>query len=267
MAKSKNDLNQTETISQIANKDESLLKESFDNSNYVNYENIEQKHLDEILNVSDSSKAVLVAPEVNNIGLQKTRLVKDNIQASLMLANQLIESKSLPNTIKNAEQAALIIQKGQEMGLGGVTALNGLYYMNGRIQAFESVLLGLAQAKGMVFEVVEDFQDVLNAEGKVVDKRTTIRVLRHYPEMKHTLNQTVSYMLMEDAARAELYNPALKGKSSSPWYKHTRAMMYWRCVGIALDRYAQDIIQGVKGMAEMSPDMVDFDGDKMVLKV
>lgn len=115
----------------------------------------------------------------------------------LATAEVLIKSKLIPSNFKNPEEVVTVVMKGREIGLGAITSLENIYYIQGRATVSINVMIALANAAGLGFKTIRDFEPLEdwflngevvyeNTEGAVrkkYDYVTTIRVYRKHEKL------------------------------------------------------------------------------------
>jgi hypothetical protein len=133
---------------------------------------------------------------------------KENWVAIKEQAEAVKKAGLLPANL-TAEQATIIILKGQEIGIGAMRALEGLFVVNGKIGMSAALVAGLIRER------------CPKAELKVIkkdDQGCTIQATRpgQQPE-------TFSFT-MKDAQAAGLVKPG------GPWTKYPSSMCWSRCI-------------------------------------
>lgn len=175
-------------------------------------------------------------------------------------ARLLIESKIIPAAYKTPEQVLVSVMKGRELGLGAITSLENLYYINGVATASINLLLALATKAGVAIKTLKDFEPVyqevrddkgavvLGPDGqpskKVVDYETVIRVYRKHEYLGMVIENDVVFRF------SEAREMGLTGKDN--WVKQKRNMTWVRCAARALRRFAGDAILGMYETTEMA---------------
>lgn len=184
-----------------------------------------------------------------------------SVQDMMGLAQTLIDSKLIPITFDTPEKVVTVIQKGREIGLPPVSALENIYYIQGRATASINVLLALAQNAGVGFKTVKNFEPVmgpvtdaqgnplLNEDGsikqKAVDYVTTIRVFRKHDKLDGMIIENdVEFFYSEAQALGLL--------TKDNWKKQLRNMMWVRCASRAVRRHAADAILGMYEITEIA---------------
>lgn len=133
---------------------------------------------------------------------------KDNWIAIREQAEAVKKAGLLPQAM-SAEQATIIILKGQELGIGTMRSLEGLYVVNGKIGMSANLVMGLIRERC--------------PKAKIVVKRKDNKGCVIEAERPGQAPETFQF-LEADAHAAGLIKP------NSPWVKFP-ANMYWsRCV-------------------------------------
>lgn len=108
------------------------------------------------------TKSVLTDQDKRNLVLDVKRTktsVMDPIeyQQIRILADDLIKSQALPPTIKNIEQAVVVISAGKEMGMTPHEAIHDLYFVNGQLNVYgKATPSALRRAGWRIEKFVED---------------------------------------------------------------------------------------------------------------
>jgi hypothetical protein len=167
-------------------------------------------------------------------------------EGNMQYAQKLIDSKLLPEAIKTPEQALIIIQKGRELGLGPIESFDSIDVIMGKPALKPKSKLMLALGSGVIWtKTIKDWEDVVNEEGKVVDKVTTIRFFRKVTDS--IINEEdVSFKYSEAAQMGYL--------SKSNWKSQPGVMAFWRVMSRGLDRVCPDLTRGMY----MSDEVADF---------
>jgi hypothetical protein len=99
-------------------------------------------------------------------------------------------------------------------------------------------MAALIRAGGVKWQTVEDFVQVKDPEGKVIDYKTTIKFIRD------DIEESISYT-WSDAKKAQL-------TSKDNWQKYPRNMLYWRCFSMGARRVAPDLCMGMYLASELA---------------
>lgn len=133
---------------------------------------------------------------------------KDNWLAIKEQAEAVKKAGLLPANM-TADQAAIIVLKGQELGIGTMRALEGLYVVNGKIGMSAALVMGLIRERCPQAKVFVKRKD---------NKGCVIEATRPGQE-----TETFSFT-EDDARKAGLLKP------NSPWDKYGSSMMWARAV-------------------------------------
>lgn len=80
-----------------------------------------------------------------------------------ILANDLIKSGALPSTIRNTEQAMMMISAGREMGMTPFEAIHDLYFVNGKLNIYGKATPTALRRAGWRIESYDETQDSCTA--------------------------------------------------------------------------------------------------------
>lgn len=202
------------------------------------------------------------ALEISNERRELAKLDKfESIQDMMGLAQTLIESKLIPGSFDSPEKVVTVIQKGREIGLPPVSALENIYYIQGRATSSINVLMALAQNAGVGFKTVKNFEPVMgpvtdtngapvmNEDGsikqKAVDYVTTIRVFRKHEKLDGMIIENDVEFFYTEAQSMGLL-------SKDNWKKQLKNMMWTRCMSRAARRHAADALLGMYEVTEIA---------------
>ena len=161
-------------------------------------------------------------------------LTPRNLEEALKFADIMSKSDLVPKDFKDKPGNILVaIQKGLEIGLSPMAALESIAVINGRASLWGDALLGLVQ-------VSPQYEWHNEAESTPTKGVCIVKRKGHEP---HRVEFSI-----EDAKRA-----GLLGKSG-PWQQYTARMLTLRARAFALrDKFA-DVLKGLS-MAEEAPDI------------
>jgi len=159
----------------------------------------------------------------------------------LSMAEQLVKSGLLPATIKTAQAAVVIIQKGRELGIPPMAAINGIGVINGKPVAGAELMLAL---------LYRDHGD------------EAVRVIRSDAEACEIAYRRRGWskperfaFSIEDAKRAGL-------AGGQTWTKYPQAMLRARCISAVARMAFPDSIGGMYTPEELGATVtVAPDGD------
>lgn len=181
------------------------------------------------------SEASLVRNEVNDM--------PSFTEAALNQAQNLIDSKLLPQAITTPQQALIIIEKGKELGFKPMQSFDMIDVIMGKPTLKPKAKSLMALKSGKVWwKTIQDWQDVVDQHGAVIDKVTLIRFYRNH-------NGTI----VEDDTKfswSEANTMGYLGKDN--WKKQPAIMAYWRCLSRGLDRVCPDLTGGLYMSDEMA---------------
>lgn len=148
--------------------------------------------------------------------------------------------------LQNDAQGAVIMAKGQEIGLSRFAALEFIVVIDGKPGLSPRGALALVTASGLLESMsIEDVRDA----GEPVSCRVSMKRLGG---QAYTLDFT-----MADARRAGLV------KQGSGWEKYPANMLRWRCMGYVIDVLFSDICGGLKRADEYGAEL-DTSGNVVV---
>jgi len=176
----------------------------------------------------------------------------NSVSEMLDFATVLVDSKIVP--FSKPEQVVTVVLQAKELGLGAVTGLYNLYYIEGKPSLSIHCIGALLQRDGIAWKTLEDavyidkHGDVLkNREGHV-DVRTTIRFYKMWNGIP--IEEDVSFT-WKDAIKAEL-------DKKSNWSKYPKSMLYNRCYAIGARRVSPKSLMGIMEVTEMA-DVANMD--------
>ena len=142
------------------------------------------------------------------------------------------------------EQAAIVMLKGHELGLGMATAFEFIHVISDRPSLAPKGALALIHASGMLKRL--SIEDLADAQGNP----TACRVMM---ERNNGFTYTATFTI-DDAERAGIV------KAGSGWDKYPANMLRWRAIGYCADIVFPDVCGGL-----MRPDeagaIVDSEGE------
>ena len=149
---------------------------------------------------------------------------------ALKFAELMSKSDLVPKDFKDKPGNILVaIQKGQEVGLSPMAALETIAVINGRASLWGDGLLGIVQGSA-VYEWIDESQ---------CSEKAGICMVKRKGEQPYTATFT-----LEDAKRAGLLGKA------GPWTQYTKRMLQLRARGFALrDKFA-DVLKGLVAAEE-----------------
>ena len=101
--------------------------------------------------------AVVVAPPAQKVTLTRYEAQRENWKYLLGLAKGVFQSGLAPDSVKSAEQAAVVMLTGQEMGIAPMTALRTISVVKGKATMAAELMIGIVrQRKAGQFVVKQD---------------------------------------------------------------------------------------------------------------
>ena len=162
----------------------------------------------------ENDKSLVLADPEKSLVLQK-------------VADGLFKSGLFPNA-KNVYGAFALVQYGRELGIGPMMSLKNINLISGQLACNAQLMLSLAMAKGVSYEVVQES----NQGCKIVFKRPNCP------------NYTAEF------TEADAKEAGLLGKDN--WRKYPRDMYFWRAVAKGIRRIAPDATLGLYTVDEIS---------------
>lgn len=133
----------------------------------------------------------------------------------------------LPRNLRDPGEILAVIMSGQELGLGPMASLRGLYLIHGKVGMDYATMIGLLRRHGYRIEWVE--------------KSDTVAHLR----LTHPDGSTHEEVWdVKRAKAAKLWG------NKGPWSQYPEAMLTARCVSSAARAFAGDVLAGCYSMDE-----------------
>lgn len=194
---------------------------------------------------------------------QNNKLVKLDFKNEENFLNHLIESKTLPEHIKNKETAFVFLQYGRELGLQPMQALNNLIMIKGKISLPVKLMNGILRSHGIRVQTIKDGlyiypdgkESYIKIEGqKALDIVTELLFTRKHND--GTVEEERCVFTWSDAVKA--------GYADKDTYKTMpKAMLYARCYSKGANRIAPDLTNGLYTTEQLIDDF-DYDESKIV---
>ena len=148
------------------------------------------------------------------------------------------------------EQAAVVMLKGHELGLGLASAFEYIHVIDNKPSISPKGALALIHRSGVLASL--KIEDKVDDQGNPSSCRVTMK-------RKNGFEYSVTFT-MDDARRADV----VKGKSG--WEKYPANMLRWRAVGYCADIVFPDVVGGLYRPDELGSD-TDADGEPIQWKV
>ena len=165
-------------------------------------------------------------------------MAMEPIEQELKRAEVWIRSGLLPAHIKNPATAVIIVQRGRELGIPPIEALNCLYPVHGKVSCDTKTMLALAWRSGKLakFEILESDDD-----------HCKIRLQRvGNPPQEFQFK-------IQDADRLGVTKPTQKAPQKGLQYKsQPRVMLRWRAIAEGLRFTVPDALAGLYTHEEMN---------------
>lgn len=142
--------------------------------------------------------------------------------------------------VLNPEQAAAIMLKGYELGLGLAASFEYIKPIQGRPALVPQGALALIHGKGVLSKL--EVKDLADDKGIPTACQVTMRRADTGFEYSVTFS-------MDDARRAGLVKP------DSGWDKYPANMLRWRAIGFCADVVCPDVLGGMKRADELGADL------------
>lgn len=144
-----------------------------------------------------------------------------------------------------------VVEFGSEMGINPWIAVQNIHNIQGKPTAGIHIFTGIAQANGMIIDVVEDFKKLYSPDGKkVIDYITTVEITRKYDKLDivKTHKFTKSWTELAKAGLTDRDN----------YKKRPATMLRTRALTEALRLYGASYFLGLYETSEMA-DVVEMD--------
>lgn len=224
-----------------------------------------------------SDKTAKALEKTNNTSLMKQ---ENNIDDLFNKAQNLIDKKLVPATIKKPEEVVSIIQIGEGLGMNPTTALNSIDLIQGAVAVKAKVIPGLLAKHGVAIQVIKDYEPIIerkkvpkfiiNADKKkefvfdadgnpeyfkdpetgeyvykeeIIDYVTQVRFKRYFPNIGVVENDVE--FRWSDCVTAGW-------DTKSNWQKMPKYMMMARCISRGARIAASDIIGGLYDEYELA---------------
>jgi len=166
-----------------------------------------------------------------------------NVEEMKKWASIIIDSGLLPGAITEPEQVITIVQHGKELGLSPHIALNNIHVIQGKPTLSHTMLGTLLKRKGVEWVWDEDFEAILDKDGKpetmgdgTVNKRTTIHL---YWKSK------VTDKVMDTKFSITWAQMVLAGFTTKDnWKRMPKEMMRARCLTYAVRAIFPEVLGG-----------------------
>lgn len=177
--------------------------------------------------------------------------------AMIEQAKDWVKSGLLPASIKTPEQAVVIVLKGKELNMTPMMSFEMIDVIMGKPSLKPKAMAAMVRKGGVRYQTIQDFEKIVDKDGKSVDAITTIKFIRD------GLEDVVSYKYSDATA--------LGLTSKDNWKKQPGIMMYWRCFSKGANRVCPDLIGGMytnEELASFTKDaptlLLTEDGDTVV---
>lgn len=180
-----------------------------------------------------------------------------SLEQKKLYARAMIESGLLPTNLatigqledeESARRAVgaviSVVEFGAEMGINPWVAIQNIHNIKGKPTAGIHIFTGVAQANGIMIDVVEDFVAVKNDAGEFITFKTTVEITRKYDKLNtvktHRFSKTWKEVELEGLANKDNYE------------KRPKTMLRTRAIVSALRLYAANYFLGLYETSEMA---------------
>jgi len=151
-------------------------------------------------------------------------------QAEIMIASGLVP-------FDKVESVITVALMGKELGLGFATAINSIYDIKGKPALSVHLATALARKAGVDFQLIKDFEPVLDANKKIIDRVTTIKFFRFNKSLNKIIENDISYY-WKDAVKAGY-------TTNHSWITKPKNMSRSRCLMEGIRFVASDALLGI----------------------
>jgi hypothetical protein len=142
----------------------------------------------------------------------------------------------VPHGINNEAGVLVAIQRGAEVGLLPMQALQSIYIVNGMPQLFGDAPLAIVEGSGLL----EEFEEHAEGEFPSDTYQWVCTVKRRGRSTKR-----VERFSIANAKRARLWDKKTKNGEPTPWVLYPERMLMWRARGYALRGEFSDVLKGI----------------------
>lgn len=204
-----------------------------------------------------NSIVAIDGPKAGNLmGTATSLTMKRELAEEMIRGGLLPETLAVPGDLDDAEDKAravgaviAVVEYGTEMGINPWIAVQNIHNIQGKPTAGIHIFTAIAQANGIIIDIVDDYVKVYKGE-KLVDYETTVEITRKYDKLDtvktHRFTKTWS----------ELAKAGLTGRDN--YKKRPATMLRTRALTEALRLYASNYFLGLYETSEMA-DVVDMD--------
>ena len=153
---------------------------------------------------------------------------KENLSEDLKRAQELLNSGLLPKNVNTPQKVLILMQKGKEMGLKPLEAVQSIYIVDNKPALASQLMLSLLYKSGVLADI------------KIVDEKDKCMVTM---TRKNMSPYTTSFSL-EDAKRANLLY-------KDNWKKYPDKMLRSRAISACARVVAPDVIAGLYTIDEV----------------
>jgi hypothetical protein len=169
-----------------------------------------------------------------------------------LLATDLIKAEAMPQGIKNAEQAFVVMWTGREMGMTPFESINALYIVNGAVRIFGKAVPGQMRKHGYNVEYSNE-----------TDAAVTARVYRNTVDgQNEEFKETYTFAEAEKSG----YTKSSSGLKFG-WKEgaNRRLKLRYGALSLILRTYIPDVLGPIAGIVEVDED-VDISSTKETIE-
>jgi hypothetical protein len=170
----------------------------------------------------------------------------DSMNDMLDFAKVLVDSKMVP--FGSAEQVVTVVLQAKELGIGAVTGLYNIYFIENKPTLSIHCMGALLEKAGIAWTLIEDgvfvskSGEVIKTKEEGCDVRTTIRFFKSWKGVMLTQDTSFTW---KDAIKAGLHE-------KQNWAKYPKPMLYNRCFAIGARRISPASLLGLMETTEMA---------------
>lgn len=150
-----------------------------------------------------------------------------------IMAETFVKSKALPANIDNVEKLMMVFQASRDFGLTATEAINGFYFVNGKLTIWGTVGLSQIMKAGFIVKW-----------GKCDDKSATVTISRT-DRGEHTETYTI-----DEATKAGLTNKQI-------WKMYPKNMLRWKAIGNAARFFCPEALGGFYIKEEIEEELLE----------
>jgi len=182
-----------------------------------------------------------------NDALAQAPLTRESLAAMQAWASVMIKSGLSPSYIKHEEELILVLQKGRELGIPPMTALDTLYIIGGKVSLTAQAMLGLIMRSGKCVKWLPEYDEATEV-WTILTKRIGME------------GEMITQFGGAEADEIDYYdNKTKKWKpltSKANWKNYRKDMLLHRCESRCARAYYADVVGGLYTPDELGADIV-----------